>query len=256
MKKLLLLFVIFSIILIGCSANAEPNQERLQNIKDNIGSYDNVMKYIEDEISFDPGKRIKYKGHNFYHYTIQLKASNKFSELNKDEKYYKMVDILKTVMADYPIDDLYCETKKTGCFIHYIEVTSGEDTYTIDYEERENDYNYTININSDEEYRPDEESRKSSASVDAYFKQKENSDTETSVDNKDGNDWINLTENQKFHAVSNSLYSLDEQGYTILEGEYYYIDALDAFYSDNTTRNESVSMALASVGTMSGTIYK
>jgi len=66
-------------------------------------------------------------------------------------------------------------------------------------------------------------------------------DTEIPIKYKNRNDWINLTENQKFHAVSNVLYSLSQQGYTT-ETEYYYISALNEFYSDTTTKITYISV--------------
>jgi len=102
-------------------------------------------------------------------------------------------------------------------------------------------------INDDKSYESNEENISVSNKTD---------DTETTVDNKDGNDWVTLTDNQKFHAVSNALYNLDQDGYIIMESEYYYISALDEFYSDESTLSTSLSKALASIGTMSGTITK
>jgi hypothetical protein len=81
-------------------------------------------------------------------------------------------------------------------------------------------------------------------------------DSETYIKGMTGDDWVQLTDNQRFHAISNALYSLDQNGFVIEESEYYYIDALNEFYSDNFTRNTSVNEALVSIGKMSGTIYK
>ncbi|ALX47866.1 hypothetical protein [Lentibacillus amyloliquefaciens] len=258
MKKFLLILFTLSIVLVGCgiAESVEPNEEKTNSISESILTYDNISPYINDEIEFINEGSVRYEGYDLYDYTISLQASNRFNELTKDEKYYKMVDIVKKIMDDYYNGDLDCDVEKTGCSIENIEVISGEDTYKIDYEEWESDHNYTININSGEEYKPKAEQDKVSASVDKYFEEKDNQDTETTIDSKNGNDWINLTDNQKFHAVSNAFYNLDNQGYTITETEYYYISALDEFYSDSTTRSTSVNEALASVGTMSGTIYK
>ena len=81
-------------------------------------------------------------------------------------------------------------------------------------------------------------------------------DTETYIDVMNGYDWIKLTYNQKFDAVSNALFNLDQNGYTILESEYFYIDALNEFYSDSFTMDTPVSEVLASIGVMSNTIIK
>lgn len=81
-------------------------------------------------------------------------------------------------------------------------------------------------------------------------------DAETYIEGMDGNDWVKLTDNQKFHGVSNALYGLDQNGYTIDENENYYIDALDSFYTDPSTMSVPVNEALAQVGIISNTIRK
>lgn len=65
----------------------------------------------------------------------------------------------------------------------------------------------------------DIESHSRGDSADGYGS--ENDDAETTVDNKDKEDWLSLSENQKFHAVSNALYNLDQQRYTITESEHF-----------------------------------
>lgn len=81
-------------------------------------------------------------------------------------------------------------------------------------------------------------------------------DTETYIKGMTGLDWLELSDNQKFHAVSNALYNLDNNGFTISESEYFYIEALNSFYTDSSTINVPVNEALSSIGIMSGTISK
>lgn len=83
-----------------------------------------------------------------------------------------------------------------------------------------------------------------------------NMDSETYIDGMTGDRWSTLTDNQKFHAVSNALYSLDQNGYIIEESESFYIDSLNAFYTDPSTMNTPVSEALGAIGAMSNTIKK
>lgn len=111
----------------------------------------------------------------------------------------------------------------------------------------ENDYETRVIAEESEESKPVDSPVKTTLN--------ETNDTETVVQGKDGNDWINMTDNQKFHAVSNGLYNLDSNGYTILEGEYYFIDALDSFY-DGGDLSASVDRTLASLGLMSGMIIE
>ncbi|WP_078552519.1 hypothetical protein [Bacillus alkalicellulosilyticus] len=81
-------------------------------------------------------------------------------------------------------------------------------------------------------------------------------DSETYIDEMTGNDWVLLTENQKFHGVSNALYHLDMNGYTIEESEYFFIEALDAFYTSAPMMDVPVSEALPSIGVMANAIRK
>ncbi|WP_169801136.1 hypothetical protein [Halalkalibacter krulwichiae] len=81
-------------------------------------------------------------------------------------------------------------------------------------------------------------------------------DSDTSIKGMNGYDWIGLTDNKKFHAISNALYNLDQNGYVIEESEFYFIEALNEFYTDTSTISTPVNEALVSVGLMSGTIYK
>lgn len=81
-------------------------------------------------------------------------------------------------------------------------------------------------------------------------------ESETRTTGKTGGDWNSLNDNEKFHAVSNALYNLDQAGYTITEGEYEFIDALDVFYSDEQNSSVEVSKALVQMGLLSGAIFK
>ncbi|PGT19705.1 MULTISPECIES: hypothetical protein [Bacillus cereus group] len=83
-----------------------------------------------------------------------------------------------------------------------------------------------------------------------------NSDTETYIKGMIGQNWVSLTDNKKFHAISNALFSLNQNGYTVKENEYFYIEALNSFYIDSSTMNVPVNEALSSIGAMSNTITK
>jgi hypothetical protein len=81
-----------------------------------------------------------------------------------------------------------------------------------------------------------------------------NNDINTKINDKNGYNWISLTDNQKFHAISNALYNLEKSGFAINEGEYFFIEALDAFYSDNSTRDVPIATAIAQIGVSSGAL--
>ncbi|MED1562444.1 hypothetical protein P4U44_11120 [Alkalihalobacillus alcalophilus] len=81
-------------------------------------------------------------------------------------------------------------------------------------------------------------------------------DSETYLDDMTGNEWIMLSDNQKFHGVSNALYHLDLNGFKVHETEQFFIDALNEFYTDSSTMSTNALDALASIGKMSGTMTK
>ncbi|MGG6447749.1 hypothetical protein [Pseudobacillus badius] len=83
-----------------------------------------------------------------------------------------------------------------------------------------------------------------------------NENNDTYIKSANGYNWVKFTGDQKFEAVSNALYWLDRKGYTILESEYYYISALNEFYTDPSTMDTAINQAVASVGIMSNTMTK
>lgn len=73
---------------------------------------------------------------------------------------------------------------------------------------------------------------------------------------KNGFDWMEFSSDQKFKVVSDTLSSIKNDGFLINEGEYFFIEALDAFYSDDLTKEVPIPKALAQLGAMSGAITK
>ncbi|MFA1822987.1 hypothetical protein ACDX78_23035 [Virgibacillus oceani] len=267
MKKIMATCIVL-IVLVGCSAKAD--EEAMETYKNDLLVSMDISPYINDDIEILPGTRNKYEGYLFVDYNIRMNTNENFNDLSKDDKYYLLNDIVLTIRTTTTLighnggGSFDCG-KKAICDFEGIEIVDGEDTYTMEYEKSRSADSHEMVVNSEEPYKPETQQDKVSVTTGSAFstgldqennQDTGNQDTETIVNNKNGNDWVNLTENQKFHAVSNALYSLEHQGYTILEGEYYYIEALDAFYSDAETKNESVTMALASIGTLSGTINK
>ncbi|WP_139891605.1 hypothetical protein [Bacillus sp. D386] len=80
-------------------------------------------------------------------------------------------------------------------------------------------------------------------------------DTEIDLTSINGNEWIKLTDNQKFHGVSNVLYILEQRGYTITQDESFFIAIIDAFYTNSPAAMDmQVSAVLTSEGAMLGGI--
>jgi|SRR5699024_6678846 len=239
------------------------NEKDVQLYKDNIKSDSGINKYIDGDIELE--KIDSYSGIvTVKKYVFNIPVNSNFVDLSKDEKYYIMIDVIKILKKtkDKSIpgtSDFECGSNK-NCYLEGINFVHKNDTYSMMEYDNENDsfYHYQMEVNSKVMYRPEKENEKISASSDEYSEKNSNTDneTETTVDNKDGNDWLSLNDNEKFHAVSNALYNLEQEGYIITQSEYYYIDALEEFYSDSSTTSTSISMALALIGEMSGTITR
>lgn len=61
----------------------------------------------------------------------------------------------------------------------------------------------------------------------------------------DGYDWIGMTDGQKNDIVLGVMQSWLDAGKTIDVDEYYFIDAMDAFYGDEATNSTNLAEALS-----------
>lgn len=238
MKKLKLFVSLFTLlIVVACSKVEEPKATEEDRIE-YLDSIEYIDAYRQDDIFED---------------TLIITMKDEFIDLKLSEQYLFLADFFDTYKENYghlnglielvvfpPSESMYIYSMYEDEFC----ITSTDDCY--DRDELEDNDAILDKLDKDIVINPFTKSKKS----DSF------SDTETFIDGKNGHDWVQLTENQKFHAVSNALFSLDKNGYTIEESEDYYIDALDAFYSDSSTLDTAISDALASIGVMSGTIYK
>lgn len=236
--KLLKSFVsVFALLfmLVACTLKGEPQATEEDRIE-----YLDSMEYI-----------VKYRQDDIFEDTLIITMNDEFIDLKISEQYLFLADFFDTYKEKFEHLNKLFElvvfppSESTYVYSMYKDelcITSTDDCY------------YRVELEGNEEIldKLDKEV------VFNAFKKNEDSllDTETYIDGKNGHDWIQLTENQKFHAVSNALYNLDNNGYIIEESEDYYIEALDVFYSDASTLDTPINEALASIGIMSGTIYK
>jgi|GEM_PF-4036674 len=83
-----------------------------------------------------------------------------------------------------------------------------------------------------------------------------NDEAETNIEGMDGFQWNALTETEKFDAISNDLNSLEQNGARALEDEYYYMGALDEFYTLSYYMSTPVNEAPSAMGVMSRTMIE
>lgn len=235
------LFLVVSLVLILDSGN-----EEIKNYQNAINSDETLNDYFVNEATIGRQSSMTLENHTFVSYMVSADVNDKFLQLNDEQKYelfLKVIDVMKK--ESYSYQNISCGKKET-CSIEYFQFVHEKDVY--EYKRLPLKDYYSLLVNGEELYNRAPTENKTVSNT--------NQETETTVDNKSGNDWNTLNENEKYHAVSNALYNLDQQGYSILEGEYYYIEALDAFYTDSTTSSVEVSTALSQIGQLSGSIFK
>ncbi|MCM3479278.1 hypothetical protein [Caldibacillus thermoamylovorans] len=245
------IYVIALLLLVAC---AHEEEEPRATEKDKIQYLDSI-EYIE-EYHNDPDRPS----------SLRILMSDDFAKLKISEQYIFLCEIFDTYEERFShldrFDELFVYFNDKD-FITYdlnetnFRIVSTGDRFERDKlegnEEQLDKLDKEMVLNGTSEGKTSEEL---AAEYGWNNNEMHSSDTETYIKDKNGHDWIQLTENQKFHAVSNALYNMDNNGYTIEENEYYFIDALNSFYTDSSTMDISISEALASIGIMSGTIYK
>jgi len=252
-------FIVFVFFTVNYTSSQEDFSELIEYEKA-LNESEIIRDYSSEEVKIERRRSLTQPGVNYayYYYQVDVKSNESFENLSVDEKYYAMRDISTLITNSNKDSDIYsgdnifdCGERQT-CFIDRIHFYYDDKAYTMDWEDT--DYIHVMKYDN-EEYQPEEVKVAYKDSKGTTTIEVETNDTETVVQGKDGHDWINMTDNQKFHAISNGLYNLESNGYTILEGEYYYIDALDSFY-DGGDLSASVDRTVVSLGLMSGTIIE
>lgn len=123
-----------------------------------------------------------------------------------------------------------------------LEYESTYDSYEYNSEDYNNDYSSSYNSTDDYDYAESDYTSNSMYGT-----------------SNDGYEWVELTYSEKYDKISEILSNIKNNGFTVLESESFFIDALDAFYSDSsddyimsTSINESIIMTSA----MSGAIVE
>ncbi|MBE1557023.1 hypothetical protein [Sporosarcina limicola] len=170
-------------------------------------------EYFQDEATIKSRNSVSTQGYTVTFYQVSAEVNEEFEKLSDEQKYkvfLEVRDVLK--QEDISYYNFSCG-KKRLCAIDGFQFTHNNDVY--EYKKVLLNDHFSLVLNGEEIYSTESKRKNVTSKV--------NDDTETTMQDKGGNDWASLSDNQKYHAVSNALYNLDQQGYTILEGEYYYI---------------------------------
>lgn len=233
-RKPIILIILFLILLTcGCTEFDAKHKAFMAEEVDKTLKDTEIYSYKSSDYDF---VSTRVSGDGRYTYNISFEMDERFSSLDKDRILSLSVE-MKHKLDRKPVN---CG-KKMICDFDNIVLIEGDNVYEISFNLPDE-----VSINGESYNGVKHE----------YVFIPSSKDEETYVDGKNGSDWLSMTDNQKFHAVSNALYRLSTNGYTIEETEQFYIDALDNYYDGASGKNKSISKTLAEIGLLSGTIYK
>ena len=238
-KKLLTFFLLFSLLLSGCAeSGGSAHTSYLEKGMDDLLKDTRIYKYGPSDYEFI---LTSTSGDGRYSYDARFVTNGSLSSLDKEDILTIAVEMRKKLFSATSRIDCGKEMK---CDLRHVTFVDGDNEYQVEWVHGDK-----VTINGEEYDGPEQEYVFRSSSF-------SNNDEETYVDGKFGYDWITLTSNQKFHAISNAMYSLSNNGYLILETEQFYIDALDNYFSGTSELNSPVAQVLAEIGIMTGTMSK
>lgn len=82
-------------------------------------------------------------------------------------------------------------------------------------------------------------------------------DSETSdvnIGTATGNDWVDLSDDEKYSMIDNAITALKDNGFTVSADADWFIDALDAFYTDDSVMSQKVNEVMAMSGAAGGVL--
>jgi hypothetical protein len=185
-------------------------------------------------------------------FDITIEADSSLEASFEDKEIFELLSSNSEILNKFATQ-FNCGDEK-ACLVNNLTIKTPSNEYAMNV--REEKKAMTIN---DEVFNTNKKSQvtlTNSPSSTSSVSTISSSDRETNINGKDGTAWLSLTDNQKFHAISNALHNLDNNGYSILENEYFFITALNEFYNEPSTRSIPVSEALASIGVMSGALLE
>ncbi|WP_077212453.1 hypothetical protein [Bacillus dakarensis] len=289
MKKYLLLFLVIftSLALCGCKSNEELLKEGTEEKKSEITSIISesaINEYIEGDIQFDQYDTIIDDEKTVFMYNILLPIKLSYLELDSSKQYELLRESAQGIF-DFQGNDNRINTPKGMAIIdedgERIKFQSlilyfgsnKNNTYKISLD---NEYERTFNVSTDgkidniifatisnEDYvifsggnilREGEYEKQGEW---AFKKSDSNSDGESTGNTTTSkNNWESLTENEKYSMISTYIQQIENEGYTILVSEDYFVDALDAYYEGGYTNDTSIKEAILMVGLAGGGISR
>ncbi|EFV78264.1 hypothetical protein AADC60_25015 [Cytobacillus pseudoceanisediminis] len=263
MKKLVILFLI--IFLSACSAD----EQRVEEMIDRMAASEELSEIL----SFGYVIEIENDGTNVL-YDLHLTVEDTYDAMTYSEQkeiFEKVISYLENE-TESASGDLDCGEDYT-CSIRNLELStySSENEYLIEYGPSV----YAISKNGEPyedetEVAAEEPAEQSADAVTESGDEAEVADSgstetdsfietasypDTDFSTADGEDWVQLTDDEKYSMVSQAMDTFNSSGkFVITEGPEWFLDALNAFYGDGTTAEDQAVSAekVSDVMLMSG----
>jgi len=240
------------------------DESKIKTIETNLKKDKNITKYVSF-ISLSEENKHKTDNTMFHNYAIEGNVNKEFMSLTDEKKLETLSLIVDEINAQSDSMDFIGCGEKNECSIDKIQMFEDSkeaevDSFTIDLSTSHDDYEMEIGYQEDGDFKTKTVAldETDDTNLDTYdtssMNENDSTYSDTTISNKDGDDWNELSESDKFNAISNLISALDDSGskQLIKKDEYFYISALDEFYNTtdnhvlNTSVQEAVSMVIAS----------
>lgn len=257
MKKLLIL--LFILFLSACSAD----EQRVEEMIDRMAASEELSEIL----AFGFVTEIENDGTNVL-YDLHLTVEDTYDDMTYTEQkevFEKIISFLETESGN-AAGDLDCGEDYT-CDLRSLELSTftSENEYSIEYgpsvsaiSKNGEPYKDDAEIAADEAAEQDTDAVTESSNEEAAntsgSTETESTDTETfaaaasypdtDFSTADGEDWVQLSDDEKYLMVSQAIDTFNSSGkFVITEGPEWFLDALNAFYGDGTTSEDQAVSA-------------
>ncbi|MQR84336.1 hypothetical protein GFV16_00055 [Bacillus megaterium] len=240
------------------------DESEIKTIETNLKKDKNITKYVSF-LSLSEENKHKTDNTVFHNYVIEGNVNKDFMSLTDEKKLEALSLIVDEINIKSDSMTFIGCGEKNECSIDKIQMFEDSkkaevNSFTIDLSTSRDDYEMEIAYHEDGDFKTKTVALDEidDTDIDTYetnsMANNDSTYSEITISNKDGSDWNELSESDKFHAISNLISALDDSGseQLIKKDEYFYISALDEFYNTtddyvlNTSVQDAVSMVIAS----------
>ncbi|HFT5903641.1 TPA: hypothetical protein ACGSMF_004815 [Bacillus cereus] len=239
------------ILLTSCGVTAEEKKETEASLEKQVQKSIESLK--SDEVLTKYLMNVKYEkdvdsDDTNLHYNILGTLNDSFEELKEAEQFAfishsidKIHEVNKENNGDLSCGRLFL------CDIWYVEFSTSKEKYRMFYEDPNinnmNGEERTLVVGDRFEFNS-----KGILVIDRKDNSINSSTTKANSSTKDGNDWLEMGDSQKYSTVTTILTSLKSNGYTVLENADWFVDALNAFYGVDATNGTKITEAIILAG--------